>query len=222
MGFTAFLAQTSPCFQYMFNPLLATHWAPCHCCTLTHSCSPISHIFSFQHFTLSTRFHLSTLLLRFASPFKLPSRGQLLWHGARKCMEKERLFTVSTSFPAHSNVPVCLCTSHTNLAGLSTPLNLGIHVKKCWFLLSQQGKNTSGEQSEAAKLESEVLPYFSMVDHMLKRPPFLPVGQGRGKGEAEEASDKGVPMCLYPNATGLKSHSNLRKQEQDSATPGIP
>lgn len=57
---------------------------------------------------------------------------------------------------------------------------------------------------------------------MLKRPSFLPVGQGKGKGEAQEVSDKGVPMCLYPNAIGLKSHSNLRKQEQDSATPGIP
>lgn len=82
-------------------------------------------------------------------------------------------------------------------------------------------EDTSEEQSEAAWLGFEVLPCFSMLDHTLKRPSSLPVGQGEGKGKAEELPNKGVPMCPYPMLLVCKSHSNLRKQEQDPAKPGI-
>lgn len=82
-----------------------------------------------------------------------------------------------------------------------------------------QQKNTSGGPSEADRLEFEVLPCFSLVDYMLRKPPLLPAGQDKGKGEVPY---KVLPMCPYPNAIGLKSHSNLRKQEKDTAKPGIP
>ena len=149
MGFTGFLAQTFPCFQYTFNPLLGntlsslsllqSDMIPVH---------PFLQLFHFQHFTLSICLHLSTLLLGHTSPFKLPSRGQLLPGEAQKLHGEGGVrVTESASCPAHSNMPAHLSNPCTNLRDYSP--NLGTHVKKHRFLL----ESTKGKTSQKSNLK---------------------------------------------------------------------
>lgn len=85
-----------------------------------------------------------------------------------------------------------------------------------------KGEDISGESSEAARLGFEVLPCFSVLDHTLKRPSSLPVGQRERKGKAEGLPDKGVPMCPYCSAISLQKPQQSKEARTGlSAKPGI-
>lgn len=95
-------------------------------------------------------------------------------------------------------------------------------LRSAGFFWSQQRGRELRKQFEAARLGFEVLPCFSMLDHTLKRPSSLPVGQGKGKGKAEELPDIGVPMCPYSNAISVQKPQQSKETRTGlSAKPGI-
>lgn len=174
----------------------AAHWAPCHCCTLTHSCSPISPHLQFP--AVHPTYQIP--LLYAASETCIPTqaafqKGSYYHMGPRKYMEKEKLYTVLASFPAHSKLPVHLHPSHTNLQDYPhhlTWISILGSPDSSW---SQQ--NTSGGQSEADRLEFEVFPCVSMVNHTLKRPPIFAsgIGQREAWSTLQKTANVSLPHC---------------------------
>lgn len=196
MGFTAFLAQISPCFQYMFNPFLGSTLSSL---SLLHSwhipAHPFLHIFSFQHFTLHTRFHFSTVLLRHASAFKLPSRRPVTITWSPESVWKRRSYKVSASFPAHSKLPAHLCT-HTNLQAYSH--HLGIHVKKCWLLLESTEKHLRRAiWSRQVRIWGTPLLQHG-GSHAEETTSFATgTGQGEGWRALQSTANVSLPQCYW-------------------------
>lgn len=131
MGFTAFLAQTSPCFQYMFNPLLGNTLSSL---SLLHSDTfLLTHFSHLQFSALHPKHQIPPLYT--ASEIRIPiqaafQRPVTMTWGLKKYGEGEVIHSVSILSCSFKCACVSLYFSHKP-AGLSTSLNLGIHVKKC-------------------------------------------------------------------------------------------
>lgn len=122
-----FLLASSTCLTHSW----AAHQAPCHC-ILTHSCSPISPHLQFP--ALHPMHQIPPLYT--ASETRIPIQAAFQWpltmtwgpesvwrrKGYSQCQNPLLLIQRSLYF-LHKP------------AGLSISLNLGILVKKCWFLL---------------------------------------------------------------------------------------
>lgn len=197
MGFTAFLAQISPCFQYTFNPFLGSALSSL---SLLHSDT-----FLLIHFSTSSASSTSPYIPDSISlqcfwdmhPLQAAFQKAIYYHmEPRKCMEKEKLQSVSIlscSFKA-----ACTSLYSRKPAASYTSLNLGIHVKKCWFLLESTEKHLRRAiWSRQVRIWSTPLLQPGGL-HAEKTTSFASrTGQGEGWSALQSTANVSLPQCYW-------------------------
>lgn len=156
----------------------AAHWASCHCCTDT---------FSLTHF--STSLASSTSPYQILHSTSLPCFWDMHPHSSclpeanyydmepRNCVEMKRLFSVRILSCSFKGAWASLYFSHKP-AALSTSLYLGIHVKKCWFLL----ESTREKQLRKAIRSSHIRIWSTPLLQHAEETAFFASGIGKGEG----------------------------------------